>query len=138
MEQWLTPTLAATVPGVARMVPWLLLLGIVEIVGTLVAGMLLIRAARRSEPRATSQLRDIARRMAKARIALTVVAALILALWMVGSAALGLSAARNELLLILTLGAVVLPAYVTITILLKTMSRAAEIASSNPQAPKGK
>jgi len=137
MEQWLTPTLAATVPGVARMVPWLLLLGIVEIVGTLVAGILLIRAARRSEPRATSQLRDIARRMAKARIALTVVAALILALWMVGSAALGLSAARNELLLILTLGGVVLPAYVTITILSKTMSRAAEIASSNPQAPKG-
>jgi hypothetical protein len=136
MEQWLTPTLAATVPGVARMVPWLLLLGIVEIAVTLVAGMLLIRAARRLEPQAALQLRDNARRMAKIRIALTVLAALILALWMIGSTALGLSAERNELLLILTLGAVVLPAYVTITILSRTLSRAAEIAGRNPQAPK--
>ena len=102
------------------MVPWLLLLGVVEIVGTLVARMLLLRAARRLEPQVTSGLRDSARRMAKAR-----------------SATLGLSAERNELLLILTLGAVVLPAYITITILSTTMSRAAEIAGSNPQAPKG-
>jgi hypothetical protein len=137
MEEWLTPTLATTMPGVARAIPWLLLLDALEVVGAVVAGIFLPRAAPRMGPREASHLRDTARQLERGRFVFRVLAVLIIATWVAMSAAFGISAEKNELLLVLTLGAVVLPAYVTITILSRTMSRAAEIAGSNPQAPKG-
>ena len=135
MEEWLTPTLATTMPGVARAIPWWLLLDALEVVGAVVAGIFLPRAAPRMGPREVSHLRDTARQLERGRFVFRVLAVLIIATWAAMSAAFGISAERNELLLVLTLGAVVLPASVSITVVANSMRRAADIASNTPNAP---
>jgi len=142
LEQWLTPTLAATMPRVARAIPWLLLLGAMEVLGAVVTSFFLMRAAirigagesSRLSHLWTSNLRDTARYLARARIALIIIAAGTVATWIVLSATRGISAETNELLFSLTLGAVLLPTYVTVTVLGRSMSRAADIAGHNVQA----
>jgi uncharacterized membrane protein len=136
LEQWLTPTLVATYPGFVWLVRALFVLAAVELVGSVVFGLLMTRTAPRLDPAAAAGIRDVARRLAKARAAILISALSILLLWIVGSVVYGLAAHRNEMLLVVTLGLVIVPAYAMLSIFSSAMRRTADIAGRGGSVPK--
>jgi hypothetical protein len=128
-EQWLTPTLVAAYPGFQWIVRTLLVLAAVEIGGGVGFGVLMTRSAHRLDSSSAAATRDVARRLAKARVGILVSALPVVVLWTVGSAVFGFSALRNELLLVVTLGLVMMPAYVLLGTIASAMRRSADIGA---------
>ena len=126
-EQWLTPTLAAAYPGFVWIVRLLSVIAAAEIVGAVGLGLVMTRSTPALDPVAAAGVHDVARRFAKARAAILIVALSTLVLWVVGSVLFGLSAERNELLLVVVLGLVGAPAYAMMSILSSAMRRTADI-----------
>ncbi|PYM79112.1 MAG: hypothetical protein DME13_27075 [Candidatus Rokuibacteriota bacterium] len=126
-EQWLTPTLAAAYPGFVWIVRLLSVIAAAEIVGAVGLSLVMTRTTPRLDPVAAAGVHDVARRFAKARAAILIVALSTLVLWVVGSVLFGLSAERNELLLVVVLGLVGAPAYAMMSILSSAMRRTADI-----------
>jgi len=137
LEQWLTPTLALTMPGLARAIPWLLALDGLMVMATIVATAALSLFAFRLEIREpnvafatalATLFRQTAESLAKVRIVFIGIAVMTVASWGVLAAVFGINAETNELLFSLVLGALVLPIYVTVTVLSRAMSRSASVA----------
>jgi len=94
-EQWLTPTLAAAYPGFVWIVRLLSVIAAAEIVGAIGLRLVMTRTTPRLDPVAEAGVHDVARRFAKARAAILIVALSTLVLWVIGSVLFGLSAERN-------------------------------------------
>jgi hypothetical protein len=138
LAQWLTPTLALTMPGVASAIPWLLALDVLMVIASIVATAALSLVAIRLEIREpnvalatalATQFRQTAEYLAKVRIVFIGIAVLTVVSWGVLSAVFGINAEWNELFFSLVLGALVLPIYVTVTVLSRAMSRSASVAA---------
>jgi hypothetical protein len=128
-EQWLTSTLVATYPGFQWIVRALLVVAAVEIVGGIVCGVIMTRSTHRLDSSSAAATRDAARRLSKARAVILMSALPIVLFWVIGSAVFGFSADRNELLLVVTLGLVMIPAYILLSLIASAMRRSANIGS---------
>jgi hypothetical protein len=91
--------------------------------------VVITRSAHRLDSTSAAAIRDGARCVAKARVGILMSALPIVVLCVVGSAVFGVSALRNELLLVVTLGLVMLPACVLLSIIASAMRRSADIGT---------
>ena len=120
----LTPHLAAAMPRVAALVPWLLIWGVTMIVLSLAASVLIARSA--ASPRAGDGgvFADAARRLRRGRRVLLIVMGVVIALWCLSWLAGGPDPMWTELVFGALMAGGLGPLYVAMRIFHRAMTRA--------------
>ncbi len=132
----LTPHLAAAMPRLAALVPWLLSWGATVIVLALAASVFIVRgASSRSSGDGGTMFSDAERRLRRARRLLLIALASLVALWGVMWLAGGPDPLLTELIFAVLVAGLLGPTYVAMRIFERAMTRAAARMRERPGAP---
>ena len=130
----LTPHLAAAMPRVAALVPWLLIWGVTMIVLSLVASVLIVRSAA-SPSAGDGGFADAARRLRRGRRVVLIVMGSVIALWGLSWLAGGPDPVWTELIFGALVAGWLGPLYVVMRIFHRAMTRAGARARVGKRPP---
>ena len=139
----LTPHLAAAMPRVAALVPWLLIWGVTMIVLSLVASVLIVRSAASPSAGDGGVFADAARRLRRGRRVVLIVMGSVMALWSLSWLAGGPDPVWTELVFGVLVAGWLGPLYVAMRIFHWAMVRAVARARArvgkrpSPSLPEG-
>ena len=137
----LTPHLAAAMPRVAALVPWLLIWGVTVIVLSLAASVVIVRSAASPLSRDGGVFADTARRLRRGRRVMLIAVGSVVGLWSLSWLAGGPDPAWTELLFGMLVAGWLGPLYVAMRIFDRAMTRAVGRARAgtrpSPSPPTG-
>jgi hypothetical protein len=121
----------AAYPDLVWIVRGLLVSAMVGIASAIGLRLSMLRRRARRDERAASAMLETVHRIAKMRARMLILGSSIFILWVVETMLIGPSRFRTEILLVMTLGLVILPAVVIVSIVSTTFRRAAETVAGD-------